>query len=66
MYIRVVPRMATFGKGHPRTLLQGANERVSSTDFRYVIIFLLTPEANFSFLIKVFKNQRGDPRMKKI
>ena len=39
IYIRVVPRMAIFGSGHPRTLLQGAYERALPTDFRSVLIF---------------------------
>ena len=45
---------------------QGANERVLPTDFRSVFIFFLTLMADFSFPIKVFQNQRGDPWMKKI
>ena len=45
---------------------QGANERVLPTDFRSVFIFFLTLMADFSFPIKIFKNQRGDPWMKKI
>ena len=65
MYIRVVPRMAIFGQGHGRTSPQGANERVLPTDFRSVFIFFLTFMVDFSFSIKVFKNQRGDPLVKK-
>ena len=40
---------------------QGANERVLPTDFRSVFIFFLTLIVDFSFSIKVFKNQRGGP-----
>ena len=58
--------MAIFGQGHPRTLSQGANERVLPTDLRSVFIFFLELMLDFLFLIKVFKNQRGDPWMKKI
>ena len=55
--IRAVPK-----KNHA----QGANERVLPTDFRSVFIFFLTFMVDFSFPIKVFKNQRGDPLMKKM
>ena len=65
MYIRVVPGMAIFGHGHARTSPQGANERVLLTDLRSVFIFFLTLMVAFSFSIKVFKNQRGDPLVKK-
>ena len=64
--IRVVPRMAIFGQEHPRISPQGANERVLPINFRFVFIFFLTLMIDFSFPIKVFKNQRGDPWMKKI
>ena len=65
LYIRVVPGMAIFGHGHARTSPQGANERVLLTDLRSVFIFFLALMVDFSFSIKVFKNQRGDPLVKK-
>ena len=46
---------------------QGANLRVLATDFRPVyIIFSLTLMVDFSFPIKVFKNQRDEKNLKKI
>ena len=65
MYIRVVPGMAIFDQGHARTSPQGANERVLFTDLRSVFIFFLALTVDFSFSIKVFKNQRGDPLVEK-
>ena len=64
MYIRVVPGMAIFGHGHARTSPQGANERVLPTDFRSVLFFSLTLMVAFSFSMKVFKYQWGDPLVK--
>ena len=58
LYIRVVPKKIWSS--------QEANERVLPTDFRSVLIFFLKLMADFSFPIKIFKNQRGDPWMKKI
>ena len=69
MDIRVVPRMAIFGQGHPRIFPQRANERVLPTDFRSgvrsAIIFFLAFICAFSIAMKVFKNQRSDPSVKK-
>ena len=45
---------------------QGANERVLPTDFRSAFIFFLTLMVDFSFPIKVFKNQRDEKNLKKI
>ena len=62
MYIRVIKVWHSI----PKIIAQGANDTLSSAEFRTVFLFSVKFPIFGAFRFEILKNQRGDPLVKKI